>query len=407
MSDLPPDEPASEDLDLGVAPEHVHPLFGKTDFERWHHPRKQQIRIEQWCAPVKALIRERGMPAGSTFSYLTLPGDEMLDIRALNGVCADQNVQLKYLGFNSVGSGTPRQAELNLSQSEVRDLPGVNRFSTVLEERLEAISRPESTARRQMKQFGPFDAINIDLCGPLTERDIEDNRGSLLGVLGELLDTQMTTTSPWLLFITTMAQPTLITDRNLSGFQSAIDANVSASPEFAAELAHCISGSAESLGTRMEATWSQQDPDFLRLFSAGLGKWLLHLLGQSAPQRQLSLLSSYYYQVGPDGPDMLSLVFRCETAPQTVSDQHGILLPGPVAAPVSEVELGIDLARVLQGSSDLDLLLAENQELAEKRLKQAKTLLETARFSADAYEAWGREELRKKRVALGLEQVDA
>lgn len=157
----------------------------------------------------------------------------------------------------------------------------------------------------------------------------------------------------------------------------------------------------------MEATWSQQDPDFLRLFSAGLGKWLLHLLGQSAPQRQLSLLSSYYYQVGPDGPDMLSLVFRCETAPQTVSDQHGILLPGPVAAPVSEVELGIDLARVLQGSSDLDLLLAENQELAEKRLKQAKTLLETARFSADAYEAWGREELRKKRVALGLEQVDA
>jgi len=402
MSDLPPDGTAPEDLDLGADPRHVMPLYGKTVFERWHHPRKQEIRIEQWCAPIRALIRERNMPAGSTFNYLTLPGDELLDVRALNEVCRGRDVELKYLGFNSVSPGTSRQAELNLSESEVRDLPGVHRFSTVLQERLEAIARPESTARQRMQQFGPFDAINIDLCGSLTDREVGDTRGSLLGVLGELLDTQIKTTAPWLLFVTTMAQPSLIAGSNLAGFQSAIDANIRDSEEFAAELADCIAGTTDVLSDNIDATWRVQNPAFLRLFSTGLGKWLLRILSGSAPQRQLSLISSYYYQVGPDGPDMLSLAFRCDTAPNPITDHHGILPLVQPQPPLSEVDLAVDLARKLKISTDLDALLAGNEERAEKRLRQAKALLGSARFDVEAFEVWGREELRKNREAREL-----
>ena len=171
MTNDTPEVPAPEDLDLGVEPQHVQPLIGKSSFERWHHPRKQEVRIEQWCAPVRSLVRERKMLAGSTFRYLTLPGDEMLDVRALNGVCEREGIELQYLGFNSVSVGTPRQAELNLSQSEVLDLKGISRFSTVLEERLEAIARADSPAYHRMRQHGPFDAINIDLCNAITERE--------------------------------------------------------------------------------------------------------------------------------------------------------------------------------------------------------------------------------------------
>ena len=227
-----------------------------------------------------------------------------------------------------------------------------------------------------------------------------------MGVLGQLLTTQLTTTVPWLLFVTTMAQPGLITARNRAGFQEAIDANIASSVEFASHLADCISAESD-LAAHMEVVWGRQDPAFLRLFSTGLGKWLLRILSGSAPQRRLSLLSSYYYQVGPDGPDMLSLAFRCDTVAQSVQDQSGIL---PTTAPtpaLSEVDLAIDLTRRLQVSEDLDYLLAHDEERAERRLQQAMTLMGSARFSPQAYETWARTELRRGRVAFGLEVEEA
>jgi hypothetical protein len=407
MTDTGPSGTAAEDLNLGAAPRHIEPAQGKTAFERWHHPRKQFVRIKQWCSQARALIRELRLPKGATFNYLTLPGDEMLDIRALNGVCEREAVLLKYLGFNNVAPGTAGQAELLLSHSEVRDLPGVDRFSTVLEEKLEAIGRTDSLAHHQMRQYGPFHAINIDLCDSLTHHDIDDRRGSSLSVLAELLRTQLTTTTPWLLFLTTLAQPGLVSPRNLQGFQDAISANVEASPDFATELARLVSGNAEELDARLETAWRQQDPDFLRLFCAGLGKWLLAILCGSAPKRSLQLLSSYYYRVGPDGPDMLSLAFRCDTAAQVLVDPAGILPPAEVPDPFSEVQLAIALARELHNTADLDQMIADDGELADKLLKQAMRLMGSARFSTDAYEEWALEELRKHRVILGREPAAA
>lgn len=407
MTDTGPNATAPEDIALGVDPRHVEPAQRKTTFERWHHPRKQYVRIQQWCAQARALIRELQLPRGSTFNYLTLPGDEMLDIRALNDVCAERGVMLKYLGFNNVTPGTARSAELNLSHSEVRDLPGVDRFSTVLEEKLEAIGRRDSPAHHQMRQHGPFHAINIDLCDSLTHRDIDDRRGSSLKVLAELMRTQLTTTSPWLLFLTTMAQPGLVSARNLQGFQETINANIEASPDFAAELARLVSGNADELDARMQIAWTQQDPDFLRLFCAGLGKWLLAILCNSAPQRSLHLVNSFYYRVGPDGPDMISLAFRCDTAPQDLVDRAGILPAAEQADPFSEVQLAIALAQELHSATDLDEMIADDAELSERLVRQAKRLMGSARFNPDAYEAWAAEELRKHRVALGREPAAA
>lgn len=407
MTDVGPNATAPEDTDLGADPRHVEPAQGKTAFERWHHPRKQYVRVQQWCAQARALIRELRLPRGATFNYLTLPGDEMLDIRALNDVCANQGVMLKYLGFNNVMPGTARSAELNLSHSEVRDLPGVDHFSTVLEEKLEAIGRTDSPAHHQMRQHGPFHAINIDLCDSLTHHDIDDRRGSSLKVLAELMLTQLTTTSPWLLFLTTMAQPGLVSARNLKGFQDTINANIEASPDFATELARLISGNADELDARMQIAWTQQDPDFLRLFCAGLGKWLLAILCHSAPQRSLRLVNSFYYRVGPDGPDMLSLAFRCDTAPQDLVDRAGILPAAEQMDPFSEVQLAIALAQELKGAVDLDAMIADDIALSERLVSQAKRLMVSARFSPDAYEAWAAEELRKHRLALGREAAVA
>lgn len=401
MSEEHGDEAAPEDIDLGAAPEHGEFDKVKTQFERWHHPRKQFVRVKQWCAAAKALIKELNLAPGTPFSYLTLPGNELLDVRALSGVCSGAAIPLKYLGFNSVGKGTPGQAELNISQSEVRELGGIDPFSIVLEERLEAVANDLSPAYRRTLEYGPFHAINIDLCDSITHRDADDRRGSTLGVLGKLLELQLQTTSPWLLFITTMAQPNLVSERTRDGFMGAINANTAASEEFKAELAKLISGSVDELDARLDAAWQSQDPDFLRLFCTGLGKWLLSLLGKAAPPRNFTLLSSYYYRVGPDGPDMLSLAFRCDTPPQVLNDQFGIIVAEPAVAPdpFSEVQLAIRMAQGLGASADLDQMLKDDGALAERLIVGASKLLSSARFSALAYEAWAREELERFKAA--------
>jgi len=391
------DETAPEDLQayLDQAPDHGIFQQAKTDFQRWHHPRKQYVRIHQWCAGVRQLIRELGLGNGDPFRYLTLPGNELLDVRALQGVCQPLGVQLRYLGFNSVQRGGSDQAELNISRSEVQALAGIDRFSLVLEDRLEAVANDRSPAFGTARQHGPFHAINIDLCDSIAFRDVDDPRGSILGVVAKLLELQLQTAEPWLLFITTMAQPGLISQRSRQGFDAAISANTAASDVFREEMAQLVSGSAEELDARLEQAWAGQDPDFLRLFCAGLGKWLLALLVDAAPPRELVLLSSCYYQVGPDGPDMLSLAFRCNTPRQPVADRHGILPAAQPTKPFSEVEVAIDLARKLSASIDLDQMLAGDQPLAEKLITQAGRLLATARFREDAYQDWARAELAR------------
>jgi hypothetical protein len=393
-SDVAPEDVG--DVYLGQAPDHGDLRQAKTNFQPWHHPRKQYVRIHQWCASVRQLIKDLHLAPGDPFRYLTLPGNEMLDIRALHGVCEPAALKLRYLGFNSVQRGSGDQAELSLSQSEVGRLAGIDPFSIVLEDRLESVSNSLSPAFLRTQQYGPFHAINIDLCDSVAYRDVNDRRGSYLVVLEKLLELQLQTTQPWVLFLTTMAQPSLLSARSREGFMDAINVNTAASAEFKKELARLVSSATDQLDVRLGEAWTGQNPDFLRLFCAGLGKWLLRLLSNVAQPRELSLLSSCYYQVGPDGPDMLSLAFRCNTPPQHLIDQHGVLPKAAPVTPFSETTLAVEMARTLFGSIDLDEKLEADPVLADKLIIQAGRLLATARYREIDYQTWARAELQRR-----------
>ena len=401
MSDTPDyDETPEEDTNFGEVPEHAEISSVKAEFQRWHHPRKQWVRVKQWCSASRRLIKELGLPNGEPFRYLTLPGDELLDIRALSDVCDGEDVKLRFLGFNSVGPKTSAQIELNISQNEVRSHAAVDGLSRVLEKRLETVINDESQEFRAAQDLGPFHAINIDLCDSIAFRDIDDKKGSGLGILAKLLELQLATSKPWLLFITTMAQPDLLSPRNQAGFMEAIKANTAVSDEFKTELARLVSMSADELDVGLHEAWKGQNPDFLRLFCAGLGKWLLRVLGPTKPSRSLTLLDSCYYRVGSQGPNMLSLVFRCDTQTQQLVDRDGILPMGggrENGDEFSEVQLAISMARKLGASADLDALLAQDNLLAEKLIGQAGKLMAMARFDPAAYETWARAELAKFR----------
>lgn len=386
---------ASEDIDdVYPAQKPVHGLLRQKekDFQPWHHPRKQYVRIHQWCAAAQHLIKDLKLGPGDPFRYLTLPGNELLDVRALHGVCQSAGVDLRYLGFNSVARGSSDQAELNLSQHEVRSLAAIDPHSLILEERLESVAVDRSTALRSASQRAPFHAINIDLCDSIAYRESGDRRGSMLAALGKLLELQRQASVPWLLFITTRALPGLVCQEARKGFMSAIAENTAASIEFKEKLAELLSGTADDLDVALSLAWAGQDARFLRLFCTGLGKWLLSLLGDTPP-RELTLLSSYWYQVGPDGPDMLSLAFRCDTPQKPMVDRHGIL-PAPAApAAFSEVDAALRMVEKVAGSIDIDQLLADNPTMAEKLIAQTGRLLASARYNAEFYENWARKQL--------------
>lgn len=388
MTDMQEEDVADESLDEVYQPEPEHALAPTKAFEAWHHPRKQYVRVQQWCSEVRKLIPQLGLGSGDPFRYLTLPGNELLDIRALHGVCSGLGVKLRYLGFNSVGQNTPDQAELALSQSEVRSLSSIDEFSGVVEDRLEAVANEKSPASVRTQQAGPFHAINLDLCDSIAFREIGHAKGSPLEALGKLLALQLQTTTPWLLFITTKAQPSLLGDFAREGFTLALNANAEASADFRGKLAELISGDLDQLDTELAAAWSTQDTRFLRLFCMGLGKWLLGILANAAPPRKLTFLSGCFYQSGPDGPDMLSLAFRCEAPTQAVNDVYSILPTAAPSVPFSEVECALNLSEGINGLFDLDNRIAGDEQLRKKLIGQAGRLLATARYSETDYETW-------------------
>src|SRR4051794_37136519 len=75
-------------------------------FLPWHKPRKQYIRLKQWCAEVRKLIKLIRLTDGDVLRYLGFPGEDFLDVRTLHGVCAAEKIWIRYLGFDSTANFT-------------------------------------------------------------------------------------------------------------------------------------------------------------------------------------------------------------------------------------------------------------------------------------------------------------
>lgn len=400
-----PDNESAIDLTeiYGSAETLKHSLISsekKKDFEPWHHPRKQYVRIRQWCASVQKLIKEVKFDASDAhFSYLTLPGDELLDIRELHGVCEKSGIKLKYIGFNNVGKKTASQTELHLSRNEVSLLTHISEFSTIVEQRFEGISNEQAAAFLKVKQKAPFNAINLDLCDSIASRGMGNPKGSYLDALKVLINLQNQSTKPWLLFLTTRAAPDQVASENAEGFNKAIIDNISKSTDFRTELATILNAPAKELESRLEEMWKQESTMFPIIFSIGLGKWLIHLMASSSPPRELKLESICSYRVSNDWPDMLSFVFKCRAVGSDVQDKFGITKPGKASDDYSEAKVARQYIKDVSEMIDLDSAILSDPSLASKLIDQACNLLESARYETDAYRSWAQSELESMQLS--------
>lgn len=362
-------------------------------FKPWHRPRKQWVRRYQWHDPLLQMLSETHFPDDArTVRYLSLPGEDLLDVRVLREACEQAGLDLRFTGLNSVRRGSADDVQLNISESEVRGLARIHSGSMILRERFESIANQRSLAYDEVRRGGPFHAVNIDLCDHIALRAPDPGRATVIDALAEVIQLQLTNAiHPWLLFVTTRVAPDRIDARNLAALIEAISDNLEASDEFGRKTGKLLRAEGDKLRAVLADPGSLDPRTFMNLFALGFGKWLLRFVGAAHPERTLKMLPGCFYAVRPDHPDMLSLGFRCDVAQIPARDRYRLVGGGAEIAVQNEVDHGLRLLEATSGLFDLDEMLGREPQLLESLTVETADLLRSAHYDVDGaagYRGW-------------------
>jgi len=225
------DSDFADDIVQDELPIHTEPPVD--EFQPWHRVRKEYIRELQWNELTRRMIKrywrrqlsqseepwmlEDGPPGDVTIpeavylsralNCLVIPGEDLLDMRALWRDIRPLNCKIRYLGFNESHSSDYRNTRLHVSHNTVTSLQDVIRESYVTHDRFESVAQETSQAYRYMRHYGPFHIVNLDFCGSLFPNTRTENQAfynAILRLLTYQFDHQR---SEWLLFVTTMVEP--------------------------------------------------------------------------------------------------------------------------------------------------------------------------------------------------------
>jgi hypothetical protein len=362
------------------------------DFLPWHKPRKHYIRIYQWCAEVRRLIRLNGYQAGDIIRYLGFPGEDFLDVRTLQGVCGREKIWVRYLGFDSTSSFAGAEFQFNLARHEVFELGFINEHSRVLKTQIETLANKNSLAYQRAAEYHDFDIINIDLCDSLAA-PAEDPHPPYFEAIKALCDLQIAgRTRPWLLFLATRAirdQFDLATKRKLF---DCVLRNIQESPQFAERLQSAFALNDGAIRGELSEVEQLAHSTLVSLFGISIGKWLLQMLFAAVPKIKVTLLKSYSYRVAIEEPDMLSLAFRFEPITVPALDTSG-LTARQTASPATtpEWELAVGLIAAVSDIEDIDQRLLNEPTLHEKMIDKCGDVLQAVHYDKERYKNWAAE----------------
>ena len=392
---MPQDNDATTEDDLlsDVIPQNIqHEQLPRKDFMPWHRPRKQWVRVKQWKQETLRLVDAIKL-TDRPLTYLSLPGDDLLDIRVIYEACERKQVKLRFLGFNNpIGSGIAVDAERSLSIAEVISLPLVDDNSIVVRDRLESIANKKSLGFKWVRDYGTFDVINIDLCDSISAPSQRRGNGpTYYDALFYLLEHQVKTrTSPWLFFLTTRCGNGDVHPEDVESLYSCIRSNVKMSETFCAIMADLFgldNFDESSLTTVKERTGF---PEFMQMFSIGFGKWLLQAMMKGIPPSKVKMLTSYHYQVMEPG-DMISVAYRFDPMPQPPIDPVGLTsksTSSPETLHIIETQLAVTIVERTKALVDVDDTLGASPNEMENMIASTEALLSNARYPVDRYRGW-------------------
>jgi hypothetical protein len=394
MTNVPESEGQTPEDDIGaiygkpVSEEPIPGALTKREFQPWHHPVKQIVRDNQWAELTRRLLSGR-REASAVLHYFTLPGLDLLDVRVLADVCEPLGVIIKYFGFDAgIGAdeeASGQEARWITAESALRQAGRITSDAIILPDRLEDIALHGSQASDQLGRQRAFDVVNIDACDHLAYRPKGRDRNTF-DALSALLEHQMARARvPWLLFLTTRINPGLAGQPGIK-FQKAIAENLDLSPvTFGEALTKAVEADGSKIAAALAEIWTTHDSKFIKLYTIGIGKFLLQFFhGQPNLPADVELVSAYCYRVHHDEPDMLALAFRISPEELRVFSPS---VGGAAPIPTLEATRAAQIAKRAEKLWDLDKAL-EEQSLLQKAVERTETLLSSANYDIEAWKDW-------------------
>jgi|SRR5579864_1490247 len=410
------DSDLANDIVQDSLPVHTEPP--RDTFAPWHKVRKEYIRHLQWNELTARLVkgnwrrhlhfeeREWSFEDGSdedkeiqlpdeaildrALTCLVIPGEDLLDVRALWRDIQKLNCWIRYLGFNESHGSDQKGTRVHISNNDVTSLPHVVRNSRVVQDRFEAVAKRDSQAYRYLKECGPYHVVNLDLCGslfPNTNKDSQEYYAALFQLLAYQFEFQKT---EWLLFITTVVEPAVVHAEKLKTLCGPTRDNYIKYEEFASRVLKMLPAEAfpsEEPAINLKALDERQ---MVQLFGVALGKWLLALCQQAQPRWTVAMRRSYRYSISEEkGAVMISLAFELKPniAPPVDTTGMANLQLQPKKFP-NELECAVKLAESVANIKDVDAELVAQPELRARLQEAQASLLESAGYDRAAYLKW-------------------
>lgn len=396
----------------------AHTVPPRDSFLPWHRVKKEYIRKHQWNDLTSRMIKrywrqQLQMPEEKwtldqeqlseadfkipsdivldrTLKCLVLPGEDLLDVRALCRDVSELNCRIRYLGFNESFGSEQKGTRIHVANNAVLSLPRVYHDSCVIPDRFESIQSKESQAYHYLKNYGPYHVVNLDLCGsmfPNTVKETQDFYNAVFRLLVYQFETQKT---EWLLFVTTMVEPAVANRDGLFALCMPTRENAKRHSDFAAKLKAILPGNVFVEDKDAFDLKQFTEAQLIQLFGIAFGKWLLALCQKAQPQWTIAMRKSFKYSINDEkGAVMLSLAFALSPNITPPIDDSGMAnLEMPARKYPSERECALKLTESVLHIKDVDSALAADQNLkADLRDSQAD-LLEAAGYDKSAFLKW-------------------
>lgn len=412
---MPTESDFIDDIVQDKVPTHIEPP--RDNFLPWHRVKKEYVRRFQWDELTVRMLRRfwqqqlqhkeddwssddaaetreqlklpKDISLEKTLKCLMIPGDDLLDVRALWQDVQKYKCEIRYLGFNESQGSNQENTRVYISNNAVVSLPHVSKDSCVVHDRFESISKSDSQAYRYLKQYGPYHVINLDLCGtifPNTVKDVQQYYEALHQLLIYQFKRQ---TTEWLLFITTAVEPSLVHKNGFEQLCITTTENFHAHTEFADRIGEIVPKEAFKDPKCVDLS-SLTEPQMVQLFGIALGKWLLALCQDAKPKWTLAMRRSFCYPVNEEkGMVLLSLAFELKpnTAPPTDPTGMSKLKLESKEYP-DERECALQIVESTTHIADVDAMLKKDPKLKEQLRDSQAEMLEAAGYDKDAYIKW-------------------
>lgn len=355
----------------------------------WHHPRKQYVRDRQWKLYSERLIerlRDQNRIPSGLVKYLTLPGIDFFDVEVIGEAVSGLGLRLEATGFLAEAERESIRARSQFRADSLVKRGLIEDTSMTFPYRFEDLGHPKSQAYREIKARAPFDVVNIDACGSVAPPTAQQPT-RIINAIHELLTLQFShSRNKWLLFLTTDARNGNLSQPVRDALKEAIRQNSAASDEFRDGARALLSDDPDADIEAALASAEGGDERFLRFFTLGFAKWILH----NADAVGWDVKSRQFYCYGPQDaahPTMACMAFEFSPRPLAIQDPFGAV-QAQAAPPENPTDFSMQALERATGMDDLDAFMQANPEARAEFAASQRELLVAAGYQAAALEQY-------------------